>query len=227
MDVVYICRDGENEELRYSLRSVAKNLDYNNVWVVGGKPDWYTGNHIAKPQMGTKYANARNNLRAIVDCGDITDEFVLMNDDFYVMSAVDVVPYYHGGDLIDKIRVFEGFAAKSKYLSMLWDTLHILARNGSPTSLDYALHVPMRMRRSKLGPMLSYEASIRTLYGNLMRVGGEQITDVKVHTGPRNGPTQHDYMSSDFPFLSTHDRTFHTVRKQLLRYRFAEPSPFE
>jgi hypothetical protein len=227
MDVVYICRDGDNDELIYSLRSVVKNLAHTNIWVVGGRPTWYRGNYIEVVQKGTKYENGRANLRAIVDCGDISDEFVLMNDDFYVMSPVELVPYYHGGDLMDKIRLFEGFAARSKYLAMLWDTLHILARNGSPTTLDYALHVPMRMRRSELGPLLNYEASIRTLYGNLKRVGGEQITDVKVHTGPRNGPSQHDYMSSDFPFLSTHDRTFHTVRKQLLRYKFSDASPFE
>jgi hypothetical protein len=226
MDVVYICRDGDNDELVYSLRSVVKHLAHTNIWVVGGRPTWYRGNYIEVVQKGTKYENARANLRAIVACGDISDEFVLMNDDFYVMSPVDVVPYYHGGDLMDKIRVFEGFAAKSKYLAMLWDTLHILAYHGSPTTLDYALHIPMRMRRSELGPLLRYEASIRTLYGNLQKVGGEQIPDVKVHTRP-DGPPQHDYMSSDFPFLSTHDRTFYTVRKQLLRYRFAEPSPFE
>jgi hypothetical protein len=226
VDVVYICRNGDNEELRYSLRSVVKNLAHTNIWVVGGRPDWYTGNHIPLRQDGNKYANARANLRAIVSCSDISDEFVLMNDDFYVMSPVEVVPYYHGGDLIDKIRVFEGFAARSKYLAILWDTMHILAYHGSPTTLDYALHVPMRMRRSELGPLLNYEASIRTLYGNLKRVGGEQIPDVKVHTR-RDGPPQHDYMLSDFPFLSTHDRTFHTVRKQLLRYKLNEPSPYE
>jgi hypothetical protein len=74
--------------------------------------------------------------------------------------------------------------------------------------------------------LLNYEASIRTLYGNLKRVGGEQIPDVKVHTR-RDGPPQHDYMSSQFPFLSTHDRTFTAVRKQLLRYKLNEPSPYE
>jgi hypothetical protein len=226
VNVVYICRDGDNEELRYSLRSVSKNLKFRNVWVVGGKPDWYTGNYINRAQSGNKYANARNNLKAVVDCGDITDEFVLMNDDFYVMSPVEVVPYFHGGDLMDKIRVFEGFAAKSRYVQMLWDTLHILASKGSPTALDYALHVPMRLRRSELGPMLNHEASIRTLYGNLKEVGGTQIVDVKVHTRP-NGPPQHDFMLSTFPFLSTSDRTYGMVRSQLLRHRFGEVSPYE
>jgi hypothetical protein len=227
VDAVYICRDGDNEELRYSLRSVAANMPHKNVWVVGGKPDWYSGNFIEVRQDKDKYSNARANLRAIVECGDISPEFVLMNDDFYVLRKVDSVPYYHGGDLMDKIKTFEGFAAKSRYLQILWDTVHVLAYHGSPTTLDYAIHVPMRMEKENLGPLLGYEASIRTLYGNLFRVGGERIDDVKVHTSPRGGPEQYDYESTDFPFLSTADRTFWQVRKGLLKGLFPNPSTFE
>jgi hypothetical protein len=226
VDAVYICREGDNEELRYSLRSVAANMPHENVWVVGGKPDWYVGNHIPVKQQSTKYNNARANLRATVNCGDISPEFVLMNDDFYVLRKVESVPYYHGGDLMDKIKTFEGFAAKSKYLQILWDTVHVLAYHGSPTTLDYAIHVPIRMERELLGPLLVYEASIRTLYGNLFRVGGERIDDVKVHTKPRSGIPVHDYVVSDFPFMSTADRTFWQTRKYL-KQLFPEPSRFE
>jgi hypothetical protein len=227
VDIVYICRKGDNEELRYSLRSVAANLPYRNVWVVGGKPGWYKGDFIPVNPKADKYASARANLRAIVECDDISPEFVLMNDDFYVTRPVDHIPYYHGGDLMNKINTFERFATNSKYTRLLWDTLHILAYHGAPTTLDYALHVPMRMERNNLGPLLQYEASIRTLYGNLFRVGGTQIEDVKVHTQPRNGPPQHDYLNSVIPFLSTHDRTFHRVRRNFLASRFNKPSPFE
>ena len=46
MDIVYNCRPGkQNEELRYSIRSVMENLPHDNLWVVGGKPEWYTGNY--------------------------------------------------------------------------------------------------------------------------------------------------------------------------------------
>jgi hypothetical protein len=62
------------------LRSVSENLKFGNVWVVGGKPDWYKGNHISVAQSGNKYANGRANLRAVVNCSDITDEFVFIND---------------------------------------------------------------------------------------------------------------------------------------------------
>jgi hypothetical protein len=150
-----------------------------------------------------------------------------MNDDFYVMSPVDVVPYFHGGDLMKKIKTFETFAGNSKYVRLLWDTLHILAYHGSHTSLDYALHVPMRLKRSELGPLLGYEASIRTLYGNLKQVGGTEISDVKVDTKPAELFPRHDYLNSDFPFLSTADVTFTMVYNRLLKKRFRDPSPYE
>lgn len=226
MDAVYICRGGDNEELRYSLRSVVANMPHKKVWVVGGKPDWYAGNYIEVPQNKDKYSNARANLRAIVECGDISRTFVLMNDDFYVIQKVDDVPYYHGGDLIDKIKTFEGFAAKSRYVQILWDTVHVLAYRGSPTTLDYALHVPMVMEKDKLAPLLGYQASIRTLYGNLYRVGGQRIDDVKVHTKPFSQIPVYDYENSDFSFLSTADRTFWNVRKYL-KELFPNPSPYE
>ncbi len=226
MDVVYVCREGENEELRYSLRSLA-NLPHDNVWVIGGAPSWYTGNRIKVKQQSNKYANVRANLRALVNCGDISDEFVLMNDDFFVVQPVETVDYYHGGDYMDKIKRFEEYSPGSAYVQVLWDTVHILAYQGSPTTLDYDLHVPMRMEKELLGPLLPYEASKRTLYGNLFRVGGEHIEDVKVHSRPIAQFPSHDFTVSKFPYVSSSDRTFRIVHNRLLKKRFRDPSPYE
>jgi hypothetical protein len=226
VDVVYVCRKGENEELRYSLRSLA-NLPHTNVWVVGGAPDWYTGNLIKVKQQSTKYRNVRANLRAVVNCDDISDEFVLFNDDFFVVQPVDSVPYYHGGDLLDKIKRYENYSPNSVYVRMLWDTLHVLAYHGSPTSYDYALHVPMRMHREMLGPLLPYDCSTRILYGNLFRVEGVQVDDVKVHSKPVDSFPKPDVAAPSFPFLSTSDGTFNRVKNRLLKRMFLEPSPYE
>ena len=43
MDAVYYVRPGDrNDELRYSLRSLA-NLPHDRVWIVGHTPPWVTG----------------------------------------------------------------------------------------------------------------------------------------------------------------------------------------
>jgi hypothetical protein len=81
MDFVYICKPGDNEELRYSIRSVLYSFPDARIYVVGGKPKWYSGNYIFVDQKHHKYANAINNLQAICDSNDILEEFLLMNDD--------------------------------------------------------------------------------------------------------------------------------------------------
>ena len=95
MDIVYICRDGDNEELRYSIRSAVKNLPHDNLWVVGGKPDWYSGPYIEVPQDKAYYRNARTNIRTIIKSNKISNTFILMNDDFFIMNKVDSLPYMY------------------------------------------------------------------------------------------------------------------------------------
>jgi hypothetical protein len=99
MDYVYICRKGENEELRYSIRSVVKNTNCRNVWVIGYKPSWYNGNFVDFPDIATKFNNIINCTKAITDVGAISDDFVLMNDDFFFLKYRNSMPVYHGGPL--------------------------------------------------------------------------------------------------------------------------------
>jgi hypothetical protein len=231
VDVVWVCRTGPNEELRYSIRSVAKNMPHENIVVVGGKPDWYTGTFIPVDSGSStnKYENTKNNIRQIVDSPDISDDFVLMNDDFYVLKPIDQVPYYHNGLLADKIAEFVRFTTWSTYTNVLSRTMSVLNNLGIRDPLDYTLHIPMMFNKQKLADILPHPiASIRTLYGNIYKVGGRKMSDVKVH--PKNhqyAPKSFDYMNEDSIFLSTADRTFDRVKKNLLGPMFTGPSKYE
>ena len=236
MDVVWICRTGPNEELRYSIRSVAANMPHENIVVVGGKPDWYTGKFIevntftdSGHPSRNKYENAKNNIRQVVDNDSISKDFVLMNDDFYVMKPVDQLQYYHGGLLADKIKTHQTFAPGAEYTGVLTRTAQILDAVGIKDPLDYALHIPMMFNRQKLGEVLKQPiASIRTLYGNMYSVGGRQMGDVKVHPKRnQHAPEPFDYKNEDFIFLSTADSTFPAVKRNLLDLVFSKPSKYE
>ena len=236
MDVVWICRTGDNEELRYSIRSVAKNMPHSNIVVVGGKPDWYKGKFIEVNTLTAngrasrnKYENAKNNIRHIVDNPEISDEFVLMNDDFYVMQPVDNLQYYHGGLLENKLTQHKLFAPSAPYTNVLVRTRQVLDALDIKDPLDYALHVPMRFHKNKLFEVLKQPiASIRTLYGNIYRVGGRQIEDVKVHNNRKeNAPKSFDYRNNSSVFLSTADDTFLPVKNNLLDLFFDKPSKYE
>jgi hypothetical protein len=203
MDYAYICRSGDNEELRYSLRSVAKNAPAGRVWLVGGKPDWYTGDFIPVQSTSSKYSNARNNLEAIVNSKEISENFVLMNDDFYFMKKVDKVDMFHGGRLIDKIRRYRQISPSNGYNQMLITTHRRLVRSGVRDPMDYELHVPMPMDKSGLARALETNVLWRSSYGNLVHNSvGIVSEDVKFYGSKSKRPSYipggcSPYLSSD------------------------------
>lgn len=95
MDAVYILGDGsvaDDEEIRYSIRSLEKNmLDLDHVFVVGDCPDFLTGvTHIgAKDKYDKPWKNAMHKTEVACDFEDISDNFLLMNDDFFLCE-----PFY-------------------------------------------------------------------------------------------------------------------------------------
>jgi hypothetical protein len=232
MDIVYICRNGDNEELRYSIRSAVKNLKHDNLWVVGGKPDWYTGNHISVPQRGQKFDNARANMREIVASPEISDNFILMNDDFFIMSRVEKITVYHGGLLSARIRNLQIKYRFSVYISLLQKTYKFLREKGIEKPLDYSLHIPFVMNKKKLGPVLDLNLSWRNAYGNMYSIGGKEVEvtdgfskDVKVYVrqGKPEGLSKNSLTDK---FLSTQDNSFELMRP-MLEEMFPDPSPYE
>jgi hypothetical protein len=228
MDLVYICRDGENEELRYSIRSAVKNLPHDKIWVVGGKPDWYTGNYIEVNQGGAKYANARNSLKAICDSEEISESFILMNDDFYIINKVESVPYMYAGTLDDKIKQREDIFNGNTYTTLLRKTLGYLYRKKINVVLDYELHVPMVMEKIKLNKVLKLSALWRSVYGNVFNVGGVKIRDVKVYNKKdKFYINSYDINNLQLDYLSSNDDSFETIKSLILEERFPFKTTYE
>jgi hypothetical protein len=228
MDLVYICRDGDNEELRYSIRSAVKNLPHDKIWVVGGKPDWYTGNYIKLDQTRSKYTNARNNLKAICNSKDISDFFILMNDDFYIINKVNSVPYMYAGTLNDKINKREDIFSGNSYTKLLQQTLGSLSRKTKNVILDYELHVPMIMEKKKLSKILMFSGLWRSIYGNMFNVGGIKIKDVKVYNSTSRFYTNsYNINNLEYDYLSSNDDSFEMIKKILLEKTFSDKSNCE
>lgn len=211
MDVVYYVRPGEkNEELRYSLRSLA-NLKHDRVWVVGDKPSWVTNvEYIPGNGERTPQANAARNLTLACEAMD-AERFYVFNDDFYVMRPVLAVPTYHAGLL----------AQRSSPPASLRQAGRMLAHMGYRDIIDWTLHIPLVVWRQKLADALARTLGLaewRTMYGNLTGLVGEQADDVKVRRRSDPLPTG--------PFLSSSDATYPSLAK-LLQRTFPTPSPYE
>lgn len=234
LDIVYIVRPGEsNEELRYSLRSVAKNFPHRNIFIAGYKPSWVKNvTPIPVHQTGTKYQNAEANWQAAMADNRISRNFVLFNDDFFILQPVTELPNYHRGKLADVIAHYHELQPGGAYVTNMARTAQMLDKLGvkQQAQFSYALHVPMIMNREKrqllyrISELLNPEKrdiQMRTLYGCFYRIGGIEIKDVKLskveHT-PTGGET----------FLSSLDNSFKNGKVgTYLRNTFTEKCRYE
>jgi hypothetical protein len=219
-DVLYIVRRGDrNEELRYSLRSLA-NLPHGTVWIVGHRPKWVQGvEHIPGNRFMQSWYNVFDNLRIATEQVP-APRFVVMNDDFFILRPTRRLPSLVRGLLADHLAISRGW-----WRATLLATVQHLEAACIEAPLSYELHVPVLMERDKLGEVLAaakmrpMPPQWRTLYGNVHRVPAEVALDVKL----RN--RRHEW-STDTAFLSTEDWTFREVLP-FLADRFPLPSPYE
>jgi hypothetical protein len=226
MDYVYICRKGDNEELRYSIRSVVKNLPPGNIWVIGYKPKWYTGNFIPVRDTQYKFDNIKKCMSAIVSSDEISDDFVSMHDDFFITKKIDSIPVLHGGLLEDRVSLYQKLAPSSVYTRLLISTHKRLVKLGIPNPLDYDIHVPMVMNKTLLDKVLTMPYLERSNYGNIFGIGGSISNDVKVYSKGRMSSRSYDFLSGESYFLSTEDSSFEKILDMLIEM-FPKPSVYE
>jgi hypothetical protein len=228
VDFVYICKSGENEELRYSIRSVVNSFPNAKIWLVGGKPDWYVGDHIYVEQNHHKYANAINNLLALCNSSEISNEFVLMNDDFFIIKKINSIDKFYNGSLSEKVDKYVKITGSSLYIKKLMLTNTRLIEHGIQKPYDYELHIPMVMERDKLLPIIKKYPNClwRSMYGNLHSVGGKQMEDVKVYTNTRHLARSNE-ITENSVFLSTEDQAFNMMLDKVLLKLFPTKSKYE
>ncbi|TDC29492.1 hypothetical protein E1211_25885 [Micromonospora sp. 15K316] len=227
-DIVVPVRVGAvNEQLRYALRSWAAHLPHRHVWVVGYQPPWLTGvRHLSTQQAGhTKYRNTTTAVRAVCEHPEVSDPFLLCNDDFFVMQPVERMPVLHRGPVAEVERYY-ATRGSGKYLRGMRETRDLLAELGHSDPLSYELHVPLPV--DKAGMLRALDAGRhldvihkRTMYGNLAALGGTRAADVKVLG--RSGA-----FDRASPFLSTMVDSFaRGAVGAFIRGRFPGPSPYE
>ena len=222
-DIVYFVKDTPtNEELRYSVRSLA-NFPHGKVWFYGGCPDGLKPDrHVyVKQDQPTKWANIFKMYKMVCNNEEISEDFWLFNDDFFIMKKVKKGPNYYEGDLYKRVVTLEdAHGGITPYSQQLRYTLQELEGMGCETK-NYALHVPMLMNREKgkelcniiSGPM------IRCVYGNYFKIGGEDHRDVKID--------RLDRVAKDTEYLSTNDKSFSGMVGDQIRATFPDKCKYE
>lgn len=230
LDVVYFVKEyPRNEELRFSLRSLKNLKGIKRVWFFGGCPKGIAPDiRVRVFQEGnTKWDKVHNMFRMACENKEITDNFILFNDDFFVMRPTDKIePTYRCG-LDEYIRTIESrnHNRPNEYSKLLRGCRDDLKRIGA-TQLCYELHTPFIFNKKKLSRLLDKFPNrhcTRTLYGNIYHIEGRKANDVKIFSIKPN----FDYKTSQF--LSTEDSIVNVNNDiwRWLKRNFPEKSHYE
>lgn len=135
MDILYVVGTGSvwgNNELRYSLRSIAKNgKGIGRVFLVGHKPDFVSDEVIFIPcddPYGQPHKNILHKVLHAVEHSDIGRHFLISSDDHYYTKPTDFdkLPVYFREKAIPE-KVQDRW---SIYFNSLHDTRGILLERG-------------------------------------------------------------------------------------------------
>lgn len=166
-------------------------------------------------------------LKAISESTEITEDFLLMNDDFFIVKPVDKIEPFNGGLLKDKVDQYRVLHGSGMYLNLIENTYSHLVRSGIKDPIDYDIHVPMPMSKSGLRNICHLPCLPQSLFGNMNNIGGNTISDVKHYDTPKMKSKSYDYLNGDLPFISSEDRSFNDVYEDVLKDLFTEPSSYE
>lgn len=216
-DLAWIVRPGENAELRYSLRSFAKNARglYRKVWIVGTVPEWVKGvEGIPLTPLPEKFANIRQSLTALCADERAADEVVIMHDDFF---AIDRVTDWRGYHLGSTAKFLARLAANGKrpekntWVRSLQQTAAWMAERGHGDIDCYEAHTPLLFDRRKLGALIAEYSADRWmlcagLYPEAGAGGGERGINTKVSA--LDAATLEAKVAAPVPYLSSNEASF-------------------
>lgn len=225
-DVVYILKeDIESEELRYSLRSL-DNFPHRFVWFVGGQPKGFQPDRAIKhKQVGaSKWDMIKSSMLQIIKNEEVSDDFFLFNDDFFVMEPFEgEFTNFVDGTLAERIDELRRNVNPwlNPYGRTLFKAEQELIGLGCPT-MNYDVHLPMLFNKEKTKTSINKCSSpqMRSVYGNINAVPFIIRPDVKVYD-LNTVPKCPD-------FLSTNDDIFKNGKVgQYIRATFTNPSKYE
>lgn len=181
VDVVYVLGSGStwnNNEIRYSLRSVEKNgIGLGNIFIVGELPEFLSKGviHIKAADIFNPNQNADGNIatKVLAACADerLSDDFLFINDDHIILQPIKLadVPAFHKGNMN---TYQESFWEVNFWRGRLKRTMEILNQKGM-TAYHFDCHTPIIFNKH-LFPLVMAEfpykdgigLTMKSLYGN-------------------------------------------------------------
>lgn len=187
MDVLYILGRGskhDDMELRLSLRCLEKNArGVDRVFIVGNCPDWVQNvTHIPAEDTWTAENNAFQKI--LKACrSDISDEFLLMNDDFFMIESFSTNYEYFSKGKLEKRE-------KNDPYSLSINKTFDFVKRYNKTPNNFEVHCPFRINKHRallLEGIAEYFKKqdtgilFRSLYGNVFDFWFREVEDTKIY----------------------------------------------
>lgn len=208
-----------NNELRYALRSAEQVLGdiIRRVFIIGTLPNSIK-NVVHVPFRDKSTFPATNIYRKLMNIclhHDVSDGFIFMADDQYLLNGFMFDAAYYSQPLEDELR----YHPNPIYKRTLRNTLQALLDLGKPT-MNYDIHLPLLMNKQVFIEAMrqvdwvrqDYGYCIKSLYCNIAEVHGVKTFDAKVRSGQtleyyhefmktRVGISSSDHVNQDFKNL--------------------------
>lgn len=250
MDIIYALGSGslwDNNEIRYSLRSVEKHLrNVGNVYIIGANPSFLKDFiHIDfQDKFGEagiqKANNVKDKILLACEVKKLSNEFLFMADDHFLLQDHDckTFPYYCHGDLEPVAEAIKKRSPYDNYLKTYRNTIDFLNKSGMPT-VDFNPHAPIRYKKKIFKEVMNaapwdvkWGLLIKSIYCNSTNVSPvEFMGDVKI-----SRPYSYEQIKeiiSDKPMFSIGDRGIMNGRTvwqpllQVMNELYPNPSRWE
>lgn len=217
-------------EIRYCLRSIEKYLTgYGDIFIVGEKPDWLQNIvHIPCPDFGDKTYDKEHNIfcKIMAACADdrVTDDFLFMNDDHYLLRDYEAgrFPYYYDGLLQD-------YKTITDYKHTVWNTVEW---NFGENYTYFDVHCPIIYNKLNFIQRMSipdwnirFGYCIKTMYCYLNVGKGEEYPDLKINEPLTD--TQIKQKLTGRSWFSIGDKAFNGEIRQVLQELYPTKSKYE
>lgn len=233
MDIVYpIKKTILNEELKYSLRSLI-NIPHDKVFIVGDLPEFINDEevyYIPSSKLESRYKTTTNHLKLAVLNDNISEDFIWMNDDFFILKSITEKDLLlNRGLLRDQVNFYhKNHNPLTKFDKLIENAIVELKHLGFVNPISFELHCPIIINKENFK---SIEDKInndalhcckRSVYGNYFIKESRCIEDVKVlstHIFKEDNQGQ-------LPFISVSESCFNKI-KPFLEKKFPNKCKYE
>lgn len=234
MDIVYINTKTiwKNNEIKYSLRSLDKLVTgVDNVYVIGYKPDFLSDLviHVPYPdKFENKATNIMMKVLTATEVPELSDDFLLLNDDYFFMNPIDAptYPHYWKCDLSHTIQI-----QRNEYQKHVIPTCKALLDKKLPTK-NFDVHKPIIYNKKLFQEVINqYNWNIpwgyilRSIYCNTLGIEGVQRPDDKINHS--HVPENWERMTKHLDCFSVGDQSEDQYLLSFLNKKFPEPSKYE